>query len=392
MSKIKDFIIPYESLILIQMVIYMYSYNFHSLWLICDLVIIFNILYLINQHSLRHYKITFLIFIILFLYLLYHQLGNLYLINFLSFWDNYKHLFVFIFAFYMYKKISIERKEIFLNRLYKMSIVSFFIQIFFIFIEYNLGWGWDYLAGTFGDGSTHSVAYFSVFLTLFMIRFKKSIPLTVTVIALSIITNLLSENTGYFVILVIMVFFIFLEKINITNLILIGVIAIFMASIIARNEMASYATNKITKFSLVKEYSGSKNVRAERGILMGYALFLGGKYGQGFGAYSNIYNVDGWLFPKLIDKQLCISEGTHLVAEIGIVGLLLTLLLFITLFVKILPDGKSRLYCITYFVLAMFHGRLLIDERLFFFFTLNFLIWYASHENKEATTNTLKIY
>lgn len=363
--------------------IYMYSYNFHSLWLLCDFIIIFNVIYLINRKSLRHYFKTFLVLGILFAYLLYHSFSDLHLINFISFWDNYKHIFVFIFAFDIYKRIPPERKQKFIDRLYRYSLISFFIQMFFIVIQYQMNVGWDNMAGTFGNGSTHSVAYFSTFLTLFQIRYKKNILITATVIAMSLITSLWSENTGYFVMLGLILFFCFIDQISVFNLALIGLIAGFIILIAAKNEMAGYATNKITGFTLSTSYKGAEHVRPERGILMGYALYLGGWYGQGFGAYSEIYNIDGWLFHKLADKQLCISEGTHLVAEIGIVGLLITMVLFIVLFFEQFPDRKTRFFAITYLLLAMFHGRLFIDERLFFMFVLTFLVWQSDLYNKQ---------
>lgn len=388
--EVKHHKINYESLLLIQMLIYTYSYNFHSLWLLCDMILIFNFVYLLQKRIFKRYIITFSILIFLFSYLIFTQYKSFHLISFISFWDNYKHLFLFIFTFLIYKRISEERKEKFLERLYKISFVTFFVQVFFILIQYKLHWHFDNLAGTFGNGSTHSVAYFNIAFILLIIRHKKNIPFAILVIAICFLTSFISENTGFFVLLALSLFFQFIDRIKLINLIILGLL-VFIISIIVvevQDETAKYTINKITSFTLNRGYKGADYVRPERGILMGYALYLGGLYGQGFGAYSEIYNIDGWLFHTLIDKQLCISEGTHLIAEIGILGLITTIILFITLLVREFKDFNTRAFSIIFFVLAMFHGRLLIDDRLFFFFTLILIIWYST-KNKQIKPNNV---
>ena len=379
--KNKNYTIPYESLILVQFVIYMYSYNFHSLWIINDAIVLFNLIYVFLNGIYKKYILTFLILSSLLIYLFYFQMNDFKLINFLSFWDDYKHIFLFLFMLHIYKNISEERKVNFINRLYKLSIISFFVQVFFMLIQYKVGAHFDNIAGTFGNGSTHSIAYFSIFLIVLLIRLKKSIYLTLLVLFLSLITSYISENVGFYVMLGLSLFYLLAERFGVLKIALTSFIFISLIFTSLKNEITEDYVDKISGFKFTKKYSGAEKVRAERGLMMGYALFLGGYYGRGFGAYSEIYGKEGWLFHTLVDEQLCISEGTHLVAEIGIIGLFITILLYIVLFASAFKNFKTKMFAISFFILGMFHGRFLLDERIFYFFALTFLVWYST-QNK----------
>ncbi len=282
-------------------------------------------------------------------------------------------------------EISIERKETFIKRIYILTTIAFFIQFFVVLIQQKIGLHFDNVAGTLGDGSTHTLAYFSIFYIVFLLTHNKSVFLTIIVIILSMIINYYAENIGFYLLLGISLFYVLGSKIGTRNMVLITILASSLFIIKGlKGEFAEKSVARIGKFSVTDSYNGARNLRPERGILMGYAVYLGGLWGKGLGAYSEIYGKEGWEFYRLMNDQICISEATHLISEIGIVGLIVTIILYITLIIKGIKDNKIRMYGISLFVLGMFYNRFLIDERIFFFFLLTLIIWSLSDpKNKE---------
>ena len=390
--KDKNILIPYENLLLFQLVIYMYSYNFHSLWIICDLIIIFNLIYILQRGVLLEYPAMLFVLSLLFGYLIYSISKNgFYLINILSFWDNYKHIILFLFSFYIIKQISPERKKKFIQSLFVISSITFFIQVLFVFYQKFSGVFFDNIAGTLGDGSTHALGYFTLFLIIFLISHKKSLLLNVIVFSFSIIINFYAENIGFYILLIISLIFVLGNQISkkakiIFYSVMFVFVLILVGGLIKGKELDKYI-GRISTFSVTQSYTGARNLRPDRNIMMGYAVFLGGIEGQGIGAYSEIYGKQGWKFHSLKLDQICISEGTHLVAEIGVIGLLLTLILYIALFNKEFKNRQVKMYSIIFFILAMFYNRLLIDERIFFFLFLTIFVWVLSMDEdlKDST-------
>jgi hypothetical protein len=372
--------IPYESLLIVQMVIYLFSHNFHSLWLICDLIIGLNFILVLQKRLMKDYLLTFIFLSSLALFILYNQFTKgFHFISLLGFWDTYKHIFLFIFSFYLIREVSEERKANFINQLYLITTFAFFIQVIVVLIQQKLGLHFDNIAGTLGDGSTHSLAYFSIFYIVFLITHNKSIFLTIFVVILSMIINYFAENIGFYLLLGVSLFFVLGSKIGTRNMILISVLAgsLFVVKGL-KGEFAQKSVGRIGRFSVSNNYSGADKLKAERGIMTGYAVYLGGLWGKGMGAYSEIYGQEGWEFYKLMNDQICISEATHLIAEIGIVGLLTTIITFIFLVISGVKKPNIRVYGIFLFILGMFYNRFLIDERIFFFFLLTLLIWSLS--------------
>jgi hypothetical protein len=199
------------------------------------------------------------------------------------------------------------------------------------------------------------------------------------------IINYYAENIGFYLLLGISLFFVLGSKIGTRNMVLISILAASLFIIKGlKGEFAEKSVARIGKFSITDSYKGASNLKPERGVLMGYAVYLGGFWGKGLGAYSEIYGKEGWEFFRLMNDQICISEATHLISEIGIIGLIVTIILYITLIIKVIKDNKIRMYGISLFVLGIFYNRFLIDERIFFFFLLTLIIWSLSDpKNKE---------
>lgn len=328
------------------------------------------------------------------LYFLYSISKNgFYLINILSFWDNYKHIIVFIFSFYLIKKISTERKKKFIQNLFITSCITFFIQVIVVFYQHVTGVFFDNISGTLGDGSTHALGYFSLFLIIFLISHKKPIILTLIVFTLSMIINYFAENIGFYLLLIISLLFVLsnqlLKKSKIILFVGMFAFALIIIGGIIKGKVLDQYIGRVSAFSITQSYTGAAKLKPDRNVMMGYAVFLGGIEGQGFGAYSEIYGIDGWKFHSLMNDQICISEATHLVAEIGVIGFLLTLILFIALFNKEFKNRQVKMYSIIFFVLAMFYNRFLIDERIFFFFFLTIFVWILSMDDNLKVPNKL---
>lgn len=372
----------------------MYSYNFHSLWLICDIIIICNLFYLLQKKVLRQYPYVLFIFFLIILSLFYSFLSKgFHFISLLSFWDNYKHVFLFIFSFHLIKKINAERKTKFINRLFIISSITFCIQVLFVFYQKKIELNFDNIAGTLGDGSTHALGYFSLFFIVFLVSYKKPIAFISVVIFFSIIINYFAENIGFYLLLGMSLFFVLSKQIGKIKIIFLSSILVLLIAIVG-GEIKDQYLGRAAAFSVTESYTGPENLRTDRGALTGYAVFLGGVWGQGFGSYSEIYGMEGWKFQDLINDQICISEATHLISEIGFVGFFLSILLYITLFNKRLKNKQVKVYSIVFFILAMFYNRLLMDERIFFFFFLTIFVWVLSMEidlKKKATLLDKKI-
>ena len=390
----KNIIIPYENLLLFQLVIYIYSYNFHSLWILCDFIIIFNLFYILQHSVFRKYPFMLFILVLLFLYFLYSVSKNgFYLINLLSFWDNYKHIIVFVFPFYLIKKISAERKRKFVQKLFIISCITFFIQVIVVFYQHAKHIFFDNVAGTLGDGSTHALGYFTLFMIIFLISHKKSLLLILLVFSLSIIVNFYAENVGFYLLLILSLLFVLGNQVSKKAKIALfgGVLAFLMIVIVtaSKGNVFNHYLGRVTAFSVTESYGGAAKLKPDRSVMMGYAAFLGGIEGKGFGPYSEIYGQEGWQFNNLKLDQICISEGTHLVAEIGVIGLFLTFILYISLFNREFKNRQVKMYSIIFFVLAMFYNRFLIDERIFFFFFLTIFIWVLSMDEDIKITEKL---
>ncbi len=380
----------YETSILIQMMIYILSYNFHTLWLLCDIIILFQILYIIKIRALPKLKLFTFLFALITIYFAYTlSRSGFKLISFLSFWDTFKHIFVVLFTFEIFDEIGEKRRRKFIKNMYSVSLVTFIFQIIIVFIQRIQGLYIDNIAGSFGDGASHSLAYFSLFVLIFFITQKINFYRTIYVCLFGLIMNYFADNVGYYLILMITFFFIFKERINFFKMIVIVSIIFLLLIIFITTYDAEFLekfTGRISRFSITEKYKGQKWVAPERGIITGYAIYLGGLFGRGYGAYSEIYGMNGWLIKTLIIKQICISEATHLLSETGVLGLISTITLYFTLFIKLIKNINLKSYTIILLLLAFFYNRILMDERIFFFLFLSIFIWNLSLKKENIVT------
>ena len=141
------------------------SYNFHQLWLVYDLFLMVLLVKLFFEGVFSKVKNMRVVILGLLAMIVVSVvgIGHNHLIGWLSFWDTFKHL-IFIIAVDYYVVVrdrEVQRKLI--SQLMAISSVLFALQFVFVFIQHFQGRHVDDVAGTFGDGSSHSIAYFSIF-------------------------------------------------------------------------------------------------------------------------------------------------------------------------------------------------------------------------------------
>ena len=260
----------------------------------------------------------------------------------------------------------------FLNRLFIFSFISFIIQVIVVLNQYSKGINFDNIAGTFGDGSTHALCYFSLFFIVLIIRLKKKL-LILPVILVSIVINYFAENFGFYVLLPFVLLFILNKWIKLSAAAMIISFTVIAFSTV-NHWIENYGLNRLTGFHFIQLYDGEYTLADGREVLLGYAVYLGGFFGNGYGAYSEIYNQRGWLLDEVLNRQICISELTHLVSEIGIVGLILTMILYLSVIKRNVKSKKIPFFAMGLFILGIMYNRFLMDERIFFFYFLIILI------------------
>lgn len=132
---------------------------------------------------------------------------------------------------------------------------------------------------------------------------------------------------------------------------------------------------RIQGFFSVKTFVLSDDLSPDRATLTAYAYFEGGNWGKGAGYFSEIYSKEGEGVKRLYSNQINISEVSHLVAEYGVVGMIITFLIYLILMVDIQKMGrKSEWFIAGYLLLTFLYNRILMDERIIFFTVLSVIL------------------
>ena len=126
------------------------------------------------------------------------------------------------------------------------------------------------------------------------------------------------------------------------------------------------------------------NLNQSRGYMTALALYLGGWWGAGPGCYSEIYSIIGW--KSLAGIQLNISSVTNLLAEYGIVGVLLWLFLYFSFIKRFFKNRKDFIFISMLFTFSLLYNKVLNDERVIFL--LIFLFMFVKiHIDRKALKN-----
>lgn len=345
----------------------MYSFSFHATWLLYDFFAIFSLGFFIKNANFVLSSVTFFAF--LFFILLAFSSGA-HFISFLSIWDNLKHLFIFFMLFRLIiRHHSSQRIGSLLNILGFILVLSFFIQFSVTMIQYFLGFNIDDMAGTFGNGASHSIAYFCLLVVSYFLYIKKAPFLLPIIISLSFLINYLGENLGFFLLFfVIFIYHSFSFKFSFIYSFIVLFILFFCLDYFFLDFGLSIQS-RYSEFASIFNYSNFNklDVTASRGFLTLYSFFNGGLFGAGSGAYSEIYFLKGWLKEASYNGsngllQLDISTAVNLLSETGIVGFLVFLFTYITYIFHFFNTNSSRLFVSFLFILCVFYSGIATVE------------------------------
>ena len=377
----------FYKILIFNFFIFNFSWNYHSLWGAYDLSL-FYLLTKFNYISLiKKAPLFFISLSLLLLSFLWTLRGGIHLISFLSIWDSTKHLILLLFIFNnkeMMIKLVLSKK---INAFLKIIISIFLIQTIIITYQYFniqiVGSRFDNVSGLLGDGSTHAIGYFSIFMLFYCIKTNK-FKYLILLLPLTLFINYFGSNQGFYILLTFLMFYLFLDfsKIKIKSVflitiiisVIIGIVYVINIDVIITfyKSVESRLLGALPNFINSTDFSGFDQVRIKSGRsgYLNFAYFLGGYDGVGYGAYSMIYSQSGWLVSSIRNVELNITEGSHLIAETGIIGFSFIIITYLSIIQKIIIQKKMRYWWSFFFIVNLFYARFLMDERLIYFFIL----------------------
>jgi len=357
--------IKIEELFIIVFFVMIFSFQFHALWLLYDILAIFSIFYFIKTTN----KALFsnILFSLCYFFILLIVSGS-YSISFLSIWDNIKHVFVLFVLFSILNKHMEYRSLKFVERIGKVLFYTFIIEVIMVFYQYFSGYHFDDISGTFGYGASHAIGYFSLLFISYLLYIKQKNSLGFFLIILtSLVINYMSENMGFYILLFVLFMFKNIKQFSV--FLMITIIVIFFSSSVGIDFVFSMVSRYIAFFNM-EDVSNLEKIASSRGPLMAYAWFLGGFFGAGPGSFSSVYGMVGWKVDTLLNSQINISSATNLLSEYGLIGMLLWILLYLKFLFNFASDYKTKIFMTSFFILVFFYNRLLMDERIIYMVVL----------------------
>ena len=370
-DKIKNSskLVRIESIVFSILLVIIFSNQFHFLWLLYDFIALGALsFYLLNNRLV----LNAILIIIIPYFLVFSFLSGNHIISFLSIWDNAKHLFVLFMMLTLVDRYANHRRfELFLRDIGVIFPVVFFIQIFVVNYQFFNNYFIDDIAGTFGSMSSHSLGYFCLMYLSYLLFLTKSKLYFSIVLVISLILNFMSENTGFFLLLVVLLVFNWFRFYPLRKLVfytIFLIITVVIIDVFLGGQLISPIIGRIMKSSTNLMTGDMSVVSASRGFLMVYAFMLGGWFGLGPGSYSECYSISGWLLDSLLDGrlQINISTVTTFLVEYGVVGLLAWIILYLVFLRYFFKDYKTKVFVSLFFLLCLFYNKLLRDERVIF--------------------------
>lgn len=347
-----------------------FSFNYRVPWLLYDFSCFLG--FILALKNIKKIKcLDLFIFGVLFLYVLVAIIIKWSgFVSILSVWDTYKH---FGFIYVMSRVInngSFNEHRVKAAGFFLVALLIF--QVLLAYNQKNLGYGLDDVSGTFGTGSSHSTGYFSIFVYSFICMVQLFIGLKALVIILLIYLSGLSENPGVLVVFSVFIFWGLSSEFSKKRYVA-AIIAFIIVYFLAINSSIISDVFSLAGLRLFGMFSGvtfdivtANDVGSSRGPLLAYAYKLGGAWGIGPGRVSDIYGFLGSDVYSLYNSQINISEASHLVAEYGVVGFILTIFAYYNALKK-LAKNSGYFYLFAILVASFFYNRCLMDERLAFF-------------------------
>ena len=363
--------ITIEKGIAFTFLVLVFSWEFHFLWLLYDVLALFSI-YFFSKHISTVLGSTLILALSGFIILAI--ISDFHLISILSIWDNIKHVFVLFMLLFLVERHIEDRILKFTNGFGFIIGSIFIIQLALVFYQYFAGFYKDDVSGTFGVASGHSIAYYCLLYLSYLFYIKKSYFLTFCVFILSLVINYFAENMGYYPLVILLLSYKWMTLKGLKYMAFYGFLLLLAIVIIDRALGGMFiqpVLNRFSEFFIV----GSRDLNAfnpSRGYMTALALSLGGWWGAGPGCYSEIYSLIGW--KSIAPIQINISSITNLLAEYGFSGALLWLILYISFIKRFFKKRKDFIFISLFFLFSMFYNRVLMDERIIFMLIFMFSI------------------
>ena len=349
-------------------IIIVFSSDYHFLWILYDILALSSLFYLMFKVK----KFNIIIILSIAFFLLQALFSGSHIISYLSIWDNIKHIFLIYVLYILMAKYKYTRKIEFMRKLGKFLMITFILESILIFYQYYIGYDFDDISGTFGYGASHSIGYFSLLVIGYRLYITKKLNLiTFIIIFDAIIINYMSENMGFYILLVLL--FSFYRPAALFYLIVISTVVYILFSSFSGNFITSMIGRFLEFFTYSQELDLT-NIKSSRGSLTAYALYLGNFFGVGPGAFSSIYGLTGWKIDELANSQINISTVTNLVSEYGIVGFIVWIILYLYIINSFIVEQRVKFSVSIFIIFVFFYNRLLMDERIIFMIMMLILI------------------
>lgn len=340
-----------------------FSGDYHYLWLGYD----FFAIYCLYNVVKRCITAPLLIGVVglLALLMINFVVHGVYFISILSLWDNLKHVFILMFFIKILNQMSGNDRQLLVSSISTFLGTVFFIQFAMVIFQHNAGYQFDDISGTFGYKASHVLGYFCFLYIAFLIFIRKRVDLYLSLVLLmSIYMNYLAENVGFYVLLIALMFMKNI-RVGVYGGVVI-VLAIFTSDVIYQyfDTIILHRIQDFFVFPGIDEFDPSTVV--SRSTMTVYAFSLGGYFGGGIGAFTDIYNMSGWQFHDLENKQVSISTFTTLLAEYGIFGFLLMMYSYIVILLQSVKENKNKIIILAVFLLSVLYNRSLMDERVIY--------------------------
>jgi len=363
------------------LLVLVFSWEFHFLWLLYDLLAVFAI-YFFSKHV--NIVLGSTLFFVLSFFILLSIVSGFHLISILSIWDNIKHVFVLFMLFFQVERHIQGRILRFSNIFGLMIGWIFLLQTLLVFYQYFTGYYYDDISGTYGKAGGHVFAYYCLLYLSYLFYIRKSFFLTLGVFILSLIMNYLAENMGYYPLVMLLLCYKWMSLKGLKYIMIYGFLLLFVIVIFDRalgGVLIQPVLHRFSEFFIV----GSRDLNSftpSRGYMTALAFYLGGWFGAGPGCFSKIYSIFGW--EHLGEIQINISSVTNLLAEYGVIGFLAWLSLYSVFLKRFFNKWKDFIFVSMLLLFTMLYNKVLNDERVIFLliFTMMFLKIYMNRQIK----------
>jgi len=363
------------------LLVLVFSWEFHFLWLLYDFLAIFSIYFF-----LKHVNIVLgsTLFFVLSFFILLSINSGFHIISILSIWDNIKHVFVLFMLLFQVER-HIEGRILEFTKGFGFIIGSvFLLQSLLVIYQSYAGYYKDDISGTFGNAGSHSFAYYCLLYLSYLFYIKKSNILTFCVFILSLVMNYFAENMGYYPLVMLLLGYKWMSLKGIKYIMIYGSLLLLIIVVLDSalgGVLIQPVLYRFSEFFIV----GSRdfnNFTPSRGFMTALAFYLGGWFGAGPGCFSEIYSIFGW--EHLGKIQINISSVTNLLAEYGVIGFLAWLSLYSVFLKRFFNKWKDFIFVSMLLLFTMLYNKVLNDERVIFLliFTMMFLKIYMNRQIK----------